>query len=143
MNGLHHKHSCETGLLKIVHDIQKSIDNDELVALVLLDLWAAFETIDHAKLLEILKVKFGFSGFVHEWITSYLTARTFAVTINDKFGQRQVLLFGVSPGSILGSLLFILYTGELNEIAARYDYLFISMQMPHNSTLGSNHSVVD
>ena len=64
-------HSTETALIKIKADILNAIDNTEVVCLVLLDLSAAFDTVDHQILLERLKIMFGLTGTVINWITSY------------------------------------------------------------------------
>ena len=55
-------HSCETALLKVKDDILRAIDDKKCVLLVLLDLSAAFDTVDHQKLIEILAEKIWFSG---------------------------------------------------------------------------------
>lgn len=52
-------HPTETALLKVHNDILISMDQREVTLLVLLDLSAAFDTIDHKKLTDILKLEFG------------------------------------------------------------------------------------
>ena len=66
-------HSTETALLKVKTDILKAMDNQEVACLVLLDLSAAFDTVDHKILLERLENYFGITGTTLRWIRSYLT----------------------------------------------------------------------
>ena len=70
-------HSTETALLKIKNDIELALDCSEGVLMVLLDLSAAFDTIDHAILLDRLKSRIGISGAALQWLKSYLSNRTF------------------------------------------------------------------
>ena len=62
--------STETAVLKVLSDILLAIDAGDLSALVLLDLSAAFDTVDHDILLQRLKTSFGLSGMVLEWFRS-------------------------------------------------------------------------
>ena len=64
-------HSTETALIKVKADILNAIDNKEVVFLVLLDLSAAFDTVNLQILLERLKNMFGLTGLVINWKTSY------------------------------------------------------------------------
>ncbi|KAL9958483.1 hypothetical protein ACROYT_G035500, partial [Oculina patagonica] len=68
-------HSTETALIRVVNDIQRAIDDQCESVLVLLDLSAAFDTIDHEILLERLRFRYGFSNLVLQWFASYLTDR--------------------------------------------------------------------
>ena len=65
-------HSTETALLHVQNDILSSIDKKEITVLILLDLSSAFDTVDHAILLNRLK-NIGLTGLVLDWFSSYLT----------------------------------------------------------------------
>ena len=97
--------------------ILKDMDNGNIVVLLLLDMSAAFDTVDHSILLKSIKDYFGIDGSVHDWFASYLRNRTYRVKIGDSFSDFICTLFGVPQGSILGPLLFILYTRHLEHIA--------------------------
>ena len=74
-------HSCETALVRVQNDILLSIDNQQCVVLLLLDLSAAFDTVDHGILLQRLSTNFGIKGKALDWFTSYLTDRSQFVSI--------------------------------------------------------------
>ena len=106
-------HNTESALLKIFNDLLISADNKKISILVLLDLSAAFDTLDHTILLNRLRDNFGLSGTVLEWFESYLTFRTQSVMINNVQSEPQTLLYGVPQGSVLGPLCYTLYTTPL------------------------------
>ena len=113
-------HSTETALIKVKADILNAIDNKEVVCLVLLDLLAAFDTVDHQILLERLKIMFGLTGTVINWITSYLSGRFQKVVVGDANSSAVPLSCGVPQGSILGPTLFMLYTTPLGKICNKH-----------------------
>ena len=84
-----------------------------ITLICLLDLSAAFDTIDHDILLTRLSSWFGIHGSVLNWFKSYLSSRTFCVKCNDCFSSLHTSLYGVPQGSVLGPLLFIMYTTPL------------------------------
>lgn len=122
-SGYRKAHSCETAVLKIHNDILIMVDQRKHVVLMLLDLSAAFDTINHKLLIKKLKKSYGLDGCIIKWIKSYLANRTFSVVVNGIRSESSRLEIGVPQGSILGPLLFILYTKELEHIAAKYDFL--------------------
>ena len=67
-------HSNETTLLRVKNDILLNMNQQRVTLLVLLDLSAAFDTVDHIILLDRLYTDFGISGHVHSWFTSYLSS---------------------------------------------------------------------
>ena len=116
-------HSTETALLKVKTDILKAMDNQEVACLVLLDLSAAFDTVDHKILLERLENYFGITRSALRWIKSYLTNRSQRVIIGDAntTGAKSSsisLECGVPQGSALGPNLFTLYTAPLGQICS-------------------------
>ena len=116
-------HSTETALLSIKNDIHLSLSRGEATALVLLDLSAAFDTIDHSTLLDCLLDWFGVSGLALKCFSSYLTERYQCVKIGSTLSKLQKLLFGVPQGSVLGPLLFSLYTSPLSTLIGRHEGL--------------------
>ena len=100
-------HSTETALLSIKNEVHLSLSRGEPTALVLLDLSAAFNTIDHSTLLSCLHIWFSISGSIVEWFTSYLTDRYQSMTISSTLSDVCKLLFGFPQGSVLGPLLFL------------------------------------
>ena len=114
-------HSCETATVKIVNDVLIQMDKKSKVVLVLLDLSAAFDTISHSKLIQRLQHDYGVTGKVLKWIESYLNDRTAKVKIGPNQSAATTMKIGVPQGSILGPLLFILYTRDLEKIARMYN----------------------
>ena len=116
-------HSTETALLKIKNDIQLNLAQGKPTALILLDLSAAFDTIDHHQLTERLSSWFGFSGLVLDWFSSYMSNRNQSVKISDAVSAPRNLDCGVPQGSVLGPLLFTLYTAPLSCIVSAFSLI--------------------
>jgi hypothetical protein len=116
-------HSTETALLKIKDDIDRGLDQGEGTLLVLLDLSAAFDTIDHGILLDRLQHYVGISGTSLQWFQSYLQDRKQSVAIDRSLSTPQDLNIGVPQGSVLGPLLFLVYILPLADIIKRHGVL--------------------
>jgi len=98
-------HSTETALMKVVSDILNAADVRKVTLLGLLDLSAAFDTVDHVILLRCLEVSFGLGGSVLEWFRSFLANRSQAATFHGVTSDYTSLLHGVPQGSVLSPLL--------------------------------------
>ena len=109
-------HSTETALLRIQNDLLLSINQQKISALVLLDLSAAFDTIDHGILLSRLSSHYGITGSALDLLTSYLSNRTMSVLIDSTPSPPTAVNTGVPQGSVLGPLLFSLYTSPISDI---------------------------
>ena len=109
-------HSTETALIKIQSDILQALDSGRVAALVLLDLSAAFDTIDHSILTERLHKSFGISGDALTWMISYLRQRNQQVVIGNTPSADVTIEFGVPQGSVLGPKLYSLYTKPLGDV---------------------------
>ena len=128
-------HSTETALLSIKNEVHVSLACGEPTALVLLHLSAAFDTIDHNILLGYMKSWFGLGGTVLKWFASYLSDRCQAIKIGSTLSELSKLIYGVTQGSVLGPLLFSLYTTPLSKIIHLHPQInSTSMRMTHNYT---------
>ena len=114
------RHNTETALLKVMNNILRALDDGNIFVWTLLDLSAAFDTTDDKILLDRLENLYGISDTTLSWFESYLTGRTQIVTIDNNSSKPSDLCFGVLQGSVLGPVLFILYTKPLSNLIKHY-----------------------
>ncbi|KAI0236788.1 hypothetical protein LSAT2_012687 [Lamellibrachia satsuma] len=112
-------HSTETALMRIQNDNLMTLDNKRDVLLFLLDLSAVFDTVDHTLLLACMRSA-GVIGIARKWFESYLTSRTRTVSLGQTQSDPSELLQGMPQGSVLGPVLFTLYTGPIGQIVRRH-----------------------
>ena len=112
----HPRHSTETALIKIQSDILDNMEHQKVTILVLIDLSAAFDTVDSDIQCDVLSSNYGTSDVVLAWFRSYLTNRKLRVKINDSFSDTFDLQCGVPQGSCLGLVLFTQYVSTLFDI---------------------------
>ena len=110
------KYSCETSLLKLTNDILWNVENKQVTALVMMDLSAMFDTVDHKLLLEILHHRYSISNDALKWYDNYLRPRGFKVCVGNSYSKERPLTFSVPHGSCSGAVIFIAYIESLSDI---------------------------
>ena len=123
-SGYKSMHSTETALLKVVNDLRRAADNNEVSILLNLDLSAAFETLNHETLFDRLSKYLGLSGNALLWFKSYLSNRTQSVYFNNENSNDVTLKYGVPQGSVLGPILFLIYMLPLGIILRNLGFSF-------------------
>ena len=116
-------YSTETALCSVVNDLLILMDEGKCGLLILLDLSAAFDTVVHKLLLLDCK-SVGIDGDAITFIESYLENRKYCVQVGRSFSDKKTLERGVPQGSVLGPVLFCIYTIELSYILRKYDVNF-------------------
>jgi len=103
-------------VLRVLSDILLALDSGNLAMLTLLDLSAAFDSVDHATLLRRLQLSYGLGGMVISWFASYLGGCTQCVRLTSTSSLPSAVLYEVPQGSVLGPILFLLYTADLLQL---------------------------
>ena len=113
-------HSTETAVLSVHNALVRAIDNNQVSVLVLLDLSAAFDTVDHEILLSVLANRFGLSCAALAWFQSYLSDRTQLFVHAGNETASYPVDCSVPQGSVLGPLSFVAYTEDIVEVLGRH-----------------------
>ena len=104
------KHHSTAPALLYIHDyLINAIGSQIISCLCLLDISAAFDTIDHSILITRLSSWFAIHGSVLNWFKSYMSSRSFSVKCDNHMSSPHTCSCGVPQGSVLGPLLFIIY----------------------------------
>ena len=113
-------HSCEIALLRVQNNIFVSLDAGRSTALLLLDLSAAFDTIDHNILLHRLQYWFGFSSTALNLLSSFLSGRSQIFVISKLKSHPNLLEYGIPRGCMLEPFLYSLYTTPLLSVISNH-----------------------
>ena len=122
-SGFRKNHFTGSCLTFLNDKILQGFDSGLYTGMILIDLQKAFDTINHNILLEKMSLM-GFSEKAIGWFKSYLSNRTFKVTIDKIFSSNGNLTCGVPQGSILGPLLFLLYVNDMSQAVSSDLYLY-------------------
>ncbi|CAM4732934.1 unnamed protein product [Leuciscus chuanchicus] len=147
-SGFKKGHSTETALLSVTEALRIAKTASKSSVLILLDLSAAFDTVNHQILMSSLS-SLGITGTSLRWFEGYLTGRSFRVAWRGEASRAHHLTTGVPQGSVLGPLLFSIYTTSLGHIIQAHGFsyhcyaddtqLFLSFQ-PDDPTVAARIS---
>ena len=141
-----HNHITETCLNHVISNILNSLDTESPIQLLLLDLSAGFDTLDHDILTHRLR-DIGFEGIALSWLISFFKYRTFAVKTGSFISITKLIFTGVPQGSVIGPLLFLIYIVPLTNIIKSYspihyhlyaDDILLYTSLSRNSTSNRN-----
>ena len=95
------------------------MENQQITFMIILDLSAAFDTVDHELLLKVLNHRFRVTDTALEWYKNYLIPRRFKVSINGSYSNEKTINFSMPQGSVQGAFLFIVYASTIQEVVKK------------------------
>ena len=115
------QHSTETALLRLTNDILRAVDTHQHVIVVLLDLTAAFDTLDHQILLQRFHNRYGITGTAFRWMESYFHERQQCIRLDGVCSEWKFVRRGAPQGSVFGPMAFSYYSTPVEEIIKAHD----------------------
>ena len=143
-HGFKKNHSCETQLVSTIKDLVKGLDNGSEIDLQIFDFRKAFDKVPHQILLSKL-YHYGIQGKKLTWINSWLTERFQRVVMDGEASSLAKVTSGVTQGTVLGPLMFLLFINDIHEninsslrLFADYALLYRSIDTTNNCAIRQN-----
>ena len=114
-HGCRHGHSTATALIQMYDQWTEEADKGNMVGVMMIDLSAAFDMVDHPLLLQKLQL-FGLEGDALSWVGSYISGRSQSVIVDGCMSPPLDIECGVPQGSILGPLMYIIFTNDIPDL---------------------------
>ena len=134
-------HSTATALIQMYDTWVEEVDCGNMVGVIMVDLSAAFDMVDFDLLLQKLEI-FGLDEGSLDWMRSYLTGRSQSVFVDGCLSPPLTISCGVPQGSILGPLLYILYTNDIPDLVHKHP-ISVSQPEPYCQDCGGTVCYVD
>ena len=115
------------------------VECNKLTSIICFDLSAAFDTVNHSILLEVMRNYFGIANMALDWISCYLRNRKFSVHIDSFSSNTKTINFSIPQGSILGPTLFNCYVSTLMEIIPENEENFVSGYADNHAIINTFH----
>lgn len=124
--GFRNKHSTIEQTQRLVNEILQALETKQYCTALFMDIEKAFDKINHTSLLQSIRKQF--PGQIYQLIKSYLSSRSFIVKIKNIHSEAKEIKAGVPQGSVLGPILYTLYTANIprltNRLHESFDPLF-------------------
>ena len=112
--GFQNTHSTEDTILQLLNQIIDAFSQEEYTLWIFIDLFKAFDTVNHNILLGKLKA-YGIQSENLKWCRSYLSNRKQFISYDDSKTEMKIVICDLSQGSILGPLFFLIFVNDLNN----------------------------
>src|SRR6218665_1823357 len=122
-SGFRRNHSTEILLVRLLSDLHCAMDAGHVSLLDLFGVSSAFDSVDYSILLQRLSTSFGLTDKPLEWLRSFLSERTNCATFGSSRSAWVHAPFGVPQGSVLGPLLYIIYTADIGALLSSHGLL--------------------
>ena len=133
--------STQDAVLNFLESVYDALNSKKHNISILIDLKAAFDTVNHSILLNKLEL-YGIRGHCNSWLKSYLADREYQVRLQKTNSTRRTVNIGIPQGSILGPILFIIYNNDLPLISDKFNTTLFADDTNFSLTHSDYHDMI-